>query len=36
LAACAWCAVHRVAVVRVHDVEPARRVVDMIGAIRGR
>jgi dihydropteroate synthase len=34
LAACAWCAVHGVDVVRVHDVREARRVVDMIGAIR--
>jgi dihydropteroate synthase len=35
LAACAWCAVHDVAVVRVHDVSAVRRVVDMIGKIRG-
>jgi dihydropteroate synthase len=35
LAAVAWCAVHGVDVVRVHDVREARRVVDMIGAIRG-
>jgi dihydropteroate synthase len=35
LAACAWCASHGVAIVRVHDVRAVRRVVDMIGAIRG-
>jgi len=35
LAAVAWCAMHGVDVVRVHDVGEARRVVDMIGAIRG-
>jgi dihydropteroate synthase len=33
LAAVAWCAVHGVEVVRVHDVREARRVVDTIGAI---
>jgi dihydropteroate synthase len=35
LAACAWCAIHDVAVVRVHDVKEVRRVVDAIGKIRG-
>jgi len=35
LAAVAWCAMHGVDVVRVHDVGAARRVVDTIGAIRG-
>lgn len=35
LAACAWCAAHGVAVVRVHEVRATRRVVEMIGAIRG-
>jgi dihydropteroate synthase len=35
LAAVAWCAMHGVAIVRVHDVKASRRVVDMIGAIRG-
>jgi dihydropteroate synthase len=35
LAAVAWCAMHGVDIVRVHDVLEARRVVDMIGAIRG-
>jgi dihydropteroate synthase len=34
LAACAWCAMHGVDMVRVHDVKAVRRVVDMIGAIR--
>jgi dihydropteroate synthase len=34
LAAVAWCAMHEVDVVRVHDVKEARRVVDMIEAIR--
>ncbi len=33
LAACAWCAMHRVALARVHDVLSARRVIEMIGAI---
>lgn len=33
LAACAWCAVNGVEVVRVHDVRAVRRVIDMIGAI---
>ena len=35
LAAVAWCAMHDVDFVRVHDVSEARRVVDMIGRIRG-
>jgi len=35
LAAVAWCAMHGVEVVRVHDVLQARRVVDTIGAIGG-
>jgi dihydropteroate synthase len=35
MAAVAWCAMHGVDVVRVHDVLEARRVVDTIGAIRG-
>jgi dihydropteroate synthase len=35
LAATAWCAMHDVAVIRVHDVKEVRRVVDMIEAIRG-
>jgi dihydropteroate synthase len=35
LAAVAWCAMHGVEIVRVHDVREARRVVDTIGAIRG-
>jgi dihydropteroate synthase len=35
LAACAWCASHGVAVVRVHDVAAVRRTVDMIARIRG-
>jgi len=35
LAAVAWCAMHGVDVVRVHDVRAARRVVDTIEAIRG-
>ena len=35
LAAVAWCAMHGVDLVRVHDVKEARRVVDTIGAIRG-
>jgi dihydropteroate synthase len=35
LAAVAWCAMHGVDVVRVHDVREARRVVDTIGVIRG-
>jgi dihydropteroate synthase len=35
LAVCAWCAMHDVDIVRVHDVEEARRVVDMIAAVRG-
>jgi len=35
LAAVAWCAMHGVEVVRVHDVRAARRVVETIGAIRG-
>jgi dihydropteroate synthase len=35
LAACAWCVIHRVSIVRVHDVRGVRRVVDMIEAIRG-
>jgi dihydropteroate synthase len=34
LAACAWCAMHGVEMVRVHDVRETRRVVDMVGAIR--
>jgi dihydropteroate synthase len=34
LAVCAWCAMHGVAVVRVHDVKETRRMVDMVGAIR--
>ena len=34
LAAVAWCAMHGVDVVRVHDVRAARRVVDMMGALR--
>jgi len=33
LAVCAWLAVHRVDIVRVHDVAEVRRVVDMIGRI---
>jgi dihydropteroate synthase len=35
LAAVAWCAMHGVEMIRVHDVAAARRVVDTIGAIRG-
>jgi len=35
MAVVAWCAMHGVDVVRVHDVQAARRVVDTIGAIRG-
>lgn len=34
LAAVAWCAMHDVDVVRVHDVAAARRVVDMIARLR--
>ncbi len=34
LAACAWCAVHGVDVVRVHDVRAVRRTVEMIAAIK--
>lgn len=34
LAACAWCAMHGIEMVRVHDIAQTRRVVDMIGAIR--
>jgi len=34
LAACAWCAVHGVDVVRVHDVRTVRRTVEMIAAIK--
>jgi dihydropteroate synthase len=34
LAACAWCAIHGVAMLRVHDVRAVRRVVAMIEAIR--
>jgi dihydropteroate synthase len=33
LAVVAWCAMRGVEVVRVHDVRPARRVVDMIAAL---
>jgi dihydropteroate synthase len=33
LAACAWCAVNGVEVVRVHDVKAVKRVVQMIEAI---
>jgi dihydropteroate synthase len=35
LAACAWCAIKGVDVVRVHDVGPTRRVLDMLEAIDG-
>ena len=33
LAACAWCAMHGVALVRVHDVREVKRLLDMLGAI---
>jgi dihydropteroate synthase len=34
LAVCAWCAMHDVEVVRVHDVKEARLLVDMIASLR--
>lgn len=36
VAACAWCAVNGVEIVRVHDVKEVRRTIDMITAIQGR